>query len=475
MVARATSPLHGCASDVPSAFRLSRRRLILILSLVGTVCLPIIALWWLGCTSLNAALLEARRARFPLGASEGTTDDISSRFIQNDLIALSTCEYEIAESLRLCGISTPNAVSLHALIREPLVTGQVTSPAAQQRAETIAGVAEQYLPTIRSITQRHMVRQWKLNANLPLAMREPPVASPRLTFGIVACAVWTALERGDGAAAAGMISDLVGVGKLVARDIDVVSAMRVLTYDEESVRMVAYALSLRTWKDEDLTSFEQSLSGLDFADDIQVLLVSNYARLWQEERRIADGDSAEWLQTLPLRVWRLIPGLVNLDLAGGLRYLVEDAQGMTLRSIEARDWYSLREEGAWPLPDRNFVAKLRAYLPICPDILRAMRAEAALQATRCAIAVERYRLANGHWPRMLADLGLDTLGVNERDPFTDGILRFAHEPWGVRIWSVGGNMNDDGGNHTHNSVGLGPDDVNVDVLEPALRPCGESR
>lgn len=70
--------------------------------------------------------------------------------------------------------------------------------------------------------------------------------------------------------------------------------------------------------------------------------------------------------------------------------------------------------------------------------------------TRCAIAgcaLERYRLKNGRYPETLSALVPEFLASVPLDPIDGQPLRYALEPDGLfRLWSVGENDRDDGGN-----------------------------
>jgi hypothetical protein len=72
----------------------------------------------------------------------------------------------------------------------------------------------------------------------------------------------------------------------------------------------------------------------------------------------------------------------------------------------------------------------------------------ALAELRCAVAmlaVERYRLAHGNWPKSLNDLVPRFLREVPADPFDGKPLRFRRLPDGVVIYTVGFDGTDDGG------------------------------
>jgi hypothetical protein len=63
-----------------------------------------------------------------------------------------------------------------------------------------------------------------------------------------------------------------------------------------------------------------------------------------------------------------------------------------------------------------------------------------------AIAVERYRLANGRWPESLQELSPNLLNTGPLGPFDGAPLRYRRVADGVVIYTVGNDGTDDGGN-----------------------------
>ncbi len=70
---------------------------------------------------------------------------------------------------------------------------------------------------------------------------------------------------------------------------------------------------------------------------------------------------------------------------------------------------------------------------------------AALDCAQVALAVERYRLWQGHWPRTLDQLTPRFLAAIPDDPFGDGQVRYRRLEDGVAVYSVGQNERDDEG------------------------------
>jgi len=102
------------------------------------------------------------------------------------------------------------------------------------------------------------------------------------------------------------------------------------------------------------------------------------------------------------------------------------------------------EQTIQQLPKTQLVA--RALLPsIGRAITLHLRIEAELKSARCALAAERFRLAQGRFPNTLGELTPTFLDAVPRDPFIDAELRLAVNDQGITIYSVNNNAIDDGG------------------------------
>ena len=86
-----------------------------------------------------------------------------------------------------------------------------------------------------------------------------------------------------------------------------------------------------------------------------------------------------------------------------------------------------------------------------------------------AVAVERYRLANGHWPDRLDDLVPAYLSKIAIDPFDGQPLRFRRLKDGVIIYTVGEDQKDDGGQRIRIKAGAPDADVGFQLWDADCR------
>ncbi len=96
------------------------------------------------------------------------------------------------------------------------------------------------------------------------------------------------------------------------------------------------------------------------------------------------------------------------------------------------------------LPFTQFLVKI-----MLPSVPRAMTLDARIRAElRCAVAAlaaEGFRMKSVHLPASLSELVPDFLDAVPIDPFNSDAMRFASTEKGIVIYSVGGDLVDDGG------------------------------
>jgi hypothetical protein len=81
-------------------------------------------------------------------------------------------------------------------------------------------------------------------------------------------------------------------------------------------------------------------------------------------------------------------------------------------------------------------------------VAQTARGDALVCGARAALALERFRLANGHPPAQIAEMVPAFLPAVPLDPFDGRPLRYLPEEHGYAFYSVGENRKDDGGDDT---------------------------
>jgi hypothetical protein len=108
-------------------------------------------------------------------------------------------------------------------------------------------------------------------------------------------------------------------------------------------------------------------------------------------------------------------------------------------------------------------------LPALSRVVEAFdRYQAVLRCALVALALERYRLANGRWPDTLEALSPVYLSKVPADPFSSGTLRYLRLKKNVVVYSVGVDGVDDGGAIDWTSTKSGTD-LGFRLWDPARR------
>ena len=159
----------------------------------------------------------------------------------------------------------------------------------------------------------------------------------------------------------------------------------------------------------------------------------------------------------------------------GRRESLEHYDAFT-RGVEQASTVPLRQAVAWEdgpgssgqpgvpavdSPNRYFLESLMG--PALSKAAVNVAMGRALREAACvAIAAEQFRRANGAWPKSAEQLAPFLGGTVPMDPLADGPIRMATDPDGFRMWSIGRDGKDDGGNlHPTPRPGVSAPSVNT--------------
>ncbi len=100
-----------------------------------------------------------------------------------------------------------------------------------------------------------------------------------------------------------------------------------------------------------------------------------------------------------------------------------------------------------------------------------MSRRAYLGAAAVLLAAERQRLATGEWPATVAEIDSEILPDPPRDPYTGGPFRMRLADGRLRVYSLGTNLKDEGGDYDLKAWRdkIGRDDVGACAFAPELR------
>jgi hypothetical protein len=199
-----------------------------------------------------------------------------------------------------------------------------------------------------------------------------------------------------------------------------------------------------------------------------------------EEGKLPPG----WLSGIPggkssnpvSNAWESMTGGVQARLAHPviLRMLTESIQTAQLPPEQQADGFENQEQQA---KGSGLPVLVRLLLPA---VFRVGKSDIGRRATlRCAIvalAAERFRLANGRWPKDLAELVPAYLQKVPLDPYDGKPIRLRAVPDGMHVYSIGRDRQDNGGAMDRRNPGATGQNIvfqlwNVDARrKPALNP-----
>ncbi len=155
------------------------------------------------------------------------------------------------------------------------------------------------------------------------------------------------------------------------------------------------------------------------------------------------------------------------------RLLVEHREALILltRCLEiargpSHEWTARMKAEVFDLIEGSIV---RMLLPSIEKIVQAaLRSMARLRSLAVGITCERFRQANGRWPKELAEIPKSILAEIPRDPYVDAPLNYKVLPDGIVVYAVGEDRTDDGGKLTYTNPK--PDeDVGARLWSPESR------
>jgi hypothetical protein len=168
-------------------------------------------------------------------------------------------------------------------------------------------------------------------------------------------------------------------------------------------------------------------------------------------QEIGSPDS-QWLSIRPLSALYRASGLLELDEEKYLDFMEQYVKATQLPPPENMAAASAVVDETNQVPRWCVVSRM--LLPALDKALvKAVRCDAKIRDAQTAIAVERYRLANGKLPDRLGELSPTFLPAVPADPFDGKPLRYKPLAKGYVVYSVGEDREDNGGTEK-NAKGL---------------------
>jgi hypothetical protein len=100
-------------------------------------------------------------------------------------------------------------------------------------------------------------------------------------------------------------------------------------------------------------------------------------------------------------------------------------------------------------------------------VTRGIEVQAVVNLSVTALALERYRLANGRYPTSLEELVPDYLGEIPKDPYDNSPLRYRKNPERFVLYSIGHDLTDDNASEGYDhSSSFNPFERSPDIIWP---------
>ena len=253
-------------------------------------------------------------------------------------------------------------------------------------------------------------------------------------------------ENGDGESALRSTISSFGIARSLAKESMIISQLVRVACQNLAATTIEYCINRIVPSDEQLVELIECVHNAERISDISCAFV---------------GERCMGLSFFKA------PGSVNPDLINGIpfRPILELFKAAGLVDADAIIYLDLMDEyiktTQLPLHKRLGAAKaieterkstsqahilLHIIVPAFSTITTIeIRTFASLRTARTALAIERYRLADGKLPDALADLVPAYLDVVPMDPFDGNELRYRKLDPGFMVYSIGEDLSDDGG------------------------------
>lgn len=195
-----------------------------------------------------------------------------------------------------------------------------------------------------------------------------------------------------------------------------------------------------------------------------------------QESRVEFYDAAEWIHSRSGGIsfsngLVSVPILRSLDVACGLDIY---ARLIAAAEVDEKEILPRMRQVANRIDDipQYYVLSKSLVTSITRATELWLRFLGTTRALQVAIACEQYRLHQGTWPSHLNVLVPDFIEAIPLDPFDGKPIRYAIIREGIKIWTIGENMKDDGGDVRRLEVfsaKIKPTDWGWVLLNPELR------
>jgi len=266
---------------------------------------------------------------------------------------------------------------------------------------------------------------------------------------------FSAAEDGDGARTAEAIVAALAMDRPMREAPILIMQMMRQALRGMACATIRRVLPMAAFSDEQLVRLQAALAGTDVPEALTDAFIGERAMgLWGFDHpqmvvpQIRDAE--QWFPG----AGSLAAGLLRMTVTASgdreryTRYMTEMVEASRRPYLEAAAAIERleRDRSSWRSPLPSFAEMVIPNLSRC--ISQTARNDAFMYCAQAALALERYRLANGRAPSQAAELTPAFLSAVPLDPFNNQPLHYSFNENGYAFYSVGENLKDDGGDDT---------------------------
>lgn len=341
--------------------------------------------------------------------------------------------------------------SPHAAVREWLKT-----PPAEPAPDLLAllKLSQAELDELHVALQRPGSR-FNINYQDSVAALLPHLATLRNVARAFNLRAQAQLATSQPAAALVDVQDSLAVADAVQSEPILISALVRVAIIEQTLQPIWEGLARRQWTAEQLVTLEAQLERLNLVADMNRSLRGErafcLAALDYILRHPGGGEVGESLGGVPPVLATWLTGWVHQNrvaiaqmFQANLLPAFDPTNRVVNLAVARQQWQQAEAELKTASPYKIFAKLLLPALGKSAE--RAARTQAAVDLAFVACALERYQLAHGAYPADLDALVPDFLARVPLDPVNGQPLHYQRTDGGrFVLWSVGANLQDDGG------------------------------
>ncbi len=274
----------------------------------------------------------------------------------------------------------------------------------------------------------------------------PPLSEIRKAVFLLKLEAILHTENGDGESAVRSTKSSFGIARSLAKEPIVISQLVRLACQSFAVTTIEYCINRIELKDEQLVELIECVHKSERISDISCAFVGercNGISFFKAPESV-NPDLINGIPFRPALELFEAAGLVDVDAIIYLDIMEEYIKSLQLPSRKRQD--AVRTIDAKLRSKSKIHILLHSLMPALSRITTIdLRNIAQLHTARVALAIERYRLAAGKLPDILANLVPAYLDSVPTDPFDGNELRYRKLEPGFVVYSIGEDLSDDGG------------------------------